>query len=84
MCQSSAGDRVGDLVPGRSAPIIRRDENVPLATWAAGEVIWFSKATEKMAAAEELYAQAAHPSDVFPVDWKAESGGHLLMLEHHC
>lgn len=76
------GNSRNPLDEKRTRTLLRR-HGVAMATWSAGEMRWADTAQAKVAAAERLYAAAAHPDDVVASEWKTE-GGSLLLLEHHC
>ena len=77
------GDRGEALDPKRTRTLIRK-ESVPLVTWWAGEVQWYSDREAKKAAADALYRDAADPREVEPREWKSDGDDHMLMLEHLC
>ena len=77
------GERGWNLDEKRTRRLLR-SESVPLATWDAGTIDWFTDAPAKQAAADRLYAAAKHPTNIRPSEWKSTDGTHLLMLEHLC
>jgi hypothetical protein len=77
------GERGWSLDDKRTRRLLR-SESVPLATWAAGTIEWFTDAPAKQEAADRLYAVAKHRADIRPSEWKSSDGTHLLMLEHFC
>ena len=75
------GNRGEPLDPKRVRRLLRRN-GLPLATWKYGEVSWYWSSDEKERAAAALNEAVGPVSDIFPTEWKADDGTHMLMLEH--
>ncbi len=75
------GDRGEALDSKRTRRLMRRD-GLPLVTWKYGSVSWHWSAEEKTKAAAALREGAGSLGEIFPTEWKAEDGTHMLMLEH--
>jgi hypothetical protein len=78
--QRRGEDRLDDK---RTRALLRR-EGVPLATWSAGEVVFYDTTHEKQAAAARLHDAAERPHHIVASEWRAADGTVLLLLEHFC